>query len=130
MDKIELVMGEQMKKDVPRFKVGDTVKVHARIREDEKTRIQVFEGIVLGRKGSGLNETFRVRRISYGEGVERVFPLHSPVVDKVEVVKKGDVHRAKLYYLRGRVGKKYKVREKSRFERKEGLSDESPSSEV
>jgi len=112
VDRIKLVEGEQLKKDIPRFKVGDLVRVHVKIQEEDKTRTQVFEGIVIGRKGSGIRETFRVRRISYGEGVERVFPLHSPVVEKVEIAREGKVRRAKLYYLREKVGKRYRVKEK------------------
>ncbi len=122
MDKIKLIEAEHLKKEIPRFNVGDTVRVHVRIKEDEKVRVQVFEGIVIGRKGSGSRETFRVRRISYGEGVERVFPLHSPVVEKVEVVKPGKVHRAKLYYLRQKSGKGYKVEEKMESAAGEGSS--------
>jgi large subunit ribosomal protein L19 len=102
LDKIE---SEQLKKKVTTFNVGDTVKVHTRVVEGGKERIQVFQGIVLGRRGTGLNSTFTVRKISYGEGVERVFPLHSPGIAKIEVINKGRVRRARLNYLRGRVGK-------------------------
>ena len=102
LDKIE---AEQMKKDVIAFNVGDTVKVHTRVIEGEKERIQIYAGIVIGRKGVGLNENFTVRRVSYGEGVERVFPLHSPRIAKIEVEKRGSVRRAKLNYLRKRKGK-------------------------
>ena len=102
LDKIE---SEQYRKDAPQFAVGDTVRVHTKVVEGDKERIQVFSGVVIGRRGHGLNETFTVRRISYGEGVERVFPLHSPRVDKVEVERKGSVRRAKLTYLRKRLGK-------------------------
>ncbi|NQT46334.1 MAG: 50S ribosomal protein L19 [Candidatus Omnitrophica bacterium] len=101
-----------LKKDVSKFDVGDTVKVHIKISEEGKTRIQIFEGIVIGKKGSGVNEAFTVRRISYGEGVEKKFPLHAPSVAKIEVVRKGHVKRAKLYYLRGKVGKKTRVEER------------------
>jgi large subunit ribosomal protein L19 len=101
LDKIE---SEQFKKH-PRFKVGDAVRVHTRIREGEKERIQIFSGIVIARKGAGLNETFTVRRIASGVGVERVFPMHTPFIEKVEIERAGDVRRAKLYYLRKRVGK-------------------------
>ena len=101
-----------LKKDVPQFSVGDTVDVAVKIIEEGKTRLQTFEGIVIARAGSGLTETFTVRKVSYGEGVEMVFPLHSPSIDKVEVVKKGDVKRAKLYYLKRKVGKETKVDEK------------------
>lgn len=100
------------KQDKVNFSYGDTVKVHVKIPEEEgKVRIQTFEGIVMRRRGSGAGETFTVRRVSYGEGVERVFPLLSPMIDKIELVKKGKVKRAKLYYLRGRKGKKAKVTE-------------------
>jgi len=102
---IDKIDSEQLKKDVTPFNVGDTVKVHTRVVEGDKERIQIFAGIVIARKGSGLNEAFTVRKISYGEGVERVFPLHSPKVAKVEVTKAGKVRRARLHYLRGRKGK-------------------------
>jgi len=101
-DKIE---SEQFRKDSPKFDVGDSVRVHTKVVEGDKERIQIFSGVVIGRRGRGLNSTFTVRRISYGEGVERVFPLHSPRVDKIEVERKGDVRRAKLTYLRKRLGK-------------------------
>jgi len=102
LDKIE---SEQYRQDDPKFAVGDNVRVHTRVVEGDKERIQIFSGVVIGRRGHGLNETFTVRRISYGEGVERVFPLHSPRVDKIEVERKGQVRRAKLTYLRKRLGK-------------------------
>jgi large subunit ribosomal protein L19 len=102
LDKIE---SEQYRKNPVNFGVGDSVKVHTKVVEGDKERIQVFAGVVIGRRGHGLNETFTVRRISYGEGVERVFPIHSPRVDKVEVERKGSVRRAKLTYLRKRLGK-------------------------
>ncbi|CAA9218958.1 MAG: LSU ribosomal protein L19p [uncultured Chthoniobacterales bacterium] len=102
---IDTIEKEQQKSDVTSFKVGDGVRVHTRVREGDKERIQIFGGIVIGRKGSGINETFTVRRISYGEGVERVFPIHSPRIAKVEVEKAGKARRAKLNYLRGRKGK-------------------------
>ncbi len=102
LDKIE---SEQYRKEALKFNVGDSVKVHTKVVEGDKERIQVFAGVVIGRRGRGLNETFTVRRISYGEGVERVFPSHSPRVEKVEVERRGDVRRAKLTYLRKRVGK-------------------------
>ena len=104
MKLIEKIEGEQIKKQVP-FNVGDSVKVHTRVREGEKERTQIFAGIVIGHKGRGLNESFTVRRISYGEGVERVFPLNSPRIEKIEVEREGQVRRAKLFYLRGRKGK-------------------------
>jgi len=99
-------------RQVPRFKAGDTVRVHFQVIEGTRRRVQVFEGIVLKRQGSGVRETFTVRRLSSGVGVERTFPLHSPKIEKIEVTAIGDVNRAKLYYLRGRVGKKARVREK------------------
>jgi len=109
---MDLVESKYLKKDVPQFSVGDTVDVQLKIVEEGKGRIQTFEGVVIARAGSGLKETFTVRKISYGEGVEMVFPLHSPSIDKVNVVKKGDVRRAKLYYLKWKVGKETKVEEK------------------
>lgn len=102
LDKIE---SEQFRKNPADFGVGDTVRVHTKVVEGDKERIQIFAGVVIGKRGRGLNETFTVRRISYGEGVERVFPMHSPRVDKIEVERKGSVRRAKLTYLRKRVGK-------------------------
>jgi large subunit ribosomal protein L19 len=99
-------------RQVPRFKAGDTVKVHFQVIEGQRRRVQVFEGIVIKRQGSGARETFTVRKQSFGVGVERTFPLHSPKIEKIEVVAIGDVSRAKLYYLRGRVGKKARVRER------------------
>ena len=105
MNIIDTIAKEQQKTDVTKFKVGDGVRVHTRVREGDKERIQIFSGIVIGRKGTGLNQTFTVRRISYGEGVERVFPLHSPRIAKVEVEKQGRARRAKLNYLRNRKGK-------------------------
>jgi len=102
---------EQMKETVPTFNIGDTVRVHAKIVEGTKERIQVFEGVVFKRQGGGLRETFTVRRLSYGVGVEKTWPLHSPRVDRVEVVRRGIVRRAKLFYLRDRIGKAAKVKE-------------------
>ena len=102
---LKKIESEQFRKDDPKFNVGDTVRVHTKVVEGDKERIQIFSGVVLGKRGTGMNETFSVRRISYGEGVERIFPLHSPRVDKIEVERKGDVRRAKLTYLRKRVGK-------------------------
>lgn len=112
MDKIALVESKQLKKDIPKFNVGDVVRVQVKIVEQEKSRIQAFEGVVIRKKGSGLKQTFSVRRISYGEGVERTFLIHSPFVENVELVKTGKVARAKLYYLRKKVGKKGKIEEK------------------
>ena len=102
LDKIE---SEQFRKDAAKFNVGDTVRVHTRVVEGDKERIQIFSGVVIGRRGRGLNTNFTVRRISYGEGVERVFPLHSPRIDKIEVERQGEVRRAKLTYLRKRLGR-------------------------
>jgi large subunit ribosomal protein L19 len=102
---IEKINQEQVKKEVTAFNVGDTIKVHTRVVEGDKERIQIFAGIVIARKGCGVNEAFTVRKISYGEGVERVFPLHSPKVAKIEVTKPGRVRRSRLHYLRGRQGK-------------------------
>lgn len=105
MQIIEKIEGEQLKQNKPQFNVGDTVKVHTRVVEGSKERIQVFQGVVIGRKGRGVNECFTVRRISFGEGVERVFPVQSPKVEKVQVLREGKPRRAKLNYLRGRKGK-------------------------
>ncbi len=105
MNLIEKIESEQKKQDITAFHIGDTVKVHTRVIEGEKERIQIYSGIVIGRKGIGINANFTVRRLSYGEGVERVFPLHSPRIAKIEVERSGSVRRAKLNYLRGRKGK-------------------------
>src|SRR6187399_523023 len=102
---LDKIQSEQFRKDNAKFGVGDSVKVHTKVVEGDKERIQVFSGVVIGKRGRGLNETFTVRRISYGEGVERVFPIHSPRVEKIEVERKGAVRRAKLTYLRKRIGK-------------------------
>jgi large subunit ribosomal protein L19 len=110
---IDKLQSQQMKKNIPSFRVGDTVRVHIRIIEGDKERLQVFTGTVIARKGSGLSETFSVHRVAYGEGMERVFMLHSPRIAKIEIAKEGDVRRSKLYYLRGTSGKKSKV--KGRF---------------
>lgn len=112
MDALQEISKESFKQDVPKFMIGDTVKVHVLIQEGNKERIQIFEGTVIARKHGGISETFTVRRVSYGVGVERVFPLHSPHVAKVEVVRHGKVRRGKLYYLRNRVGKAAKVKER------------------
>lgn len=111
MNALEIISGSSKKTEVPSFSVGDTVKVHVKIKEGDKSRIQVFEGTVIAKKHGGISETFTVRRVAHGCGIERVFPLHSPVVDKVEIVRYGRVRRAKLYYLRDRVGKAAKVKE-------------------
>lgn len=104
----------QMKSGIPSFRVGDTVKVHAKVVEGDKERIQIFEGVVIGRQGSGMREAVRVRKLSYGVGVERLFPLHSPMVDKIELAKEGKVRRAKLYYLRDLRGRAARIKEKER----------------
>ncbi len=114
MNIIDKVERQGMRKDVPEFDSGDTVRVHVKIVEGDKERIQVFEGVVIGRQGGGLRERFRVRKLSYGIGVERIFPLHSPRVDKIEVTRRGRVRRAKLYYLRDRKGKAAQVKERRR----------------
>ena len=111
MDYVKQLTAGMLKENAPEIKIGSTVKVHVKIREGERERIQVFEGTVIARNNSGISETFTVRRASYGVGVERVFPVHSPNVDKVELVRTGKVRRAKLYYLRDRVGKAAKVKE-------------------
>ncbi len=113
MKQIEELESKFKKENIPSFAVGDTIDVHFKIREENKMRIQVFTGIVISKKGRGINQNFTVRRISYGEGVERIFPVHSPLIDKIIVKKKGKVRRSKLYYLRERRGKKAtKVKEK------------------
>lgn len=112
MDMIQLIEQEQMRRDLPRFAPGDTVRVHVVVSEGGRERIQLFEGVVLGRKGGGLTETFIVRRIASGVGVERSFPLHSPRLNKIEVLRRGAVRRAKLYYLRGLRGKAARIKEK------------------
>jgi large subunit ribosomal protein L19 len=111
MDALKLIAQDSMKKELPVVEVGNTVKVHVRIREGERERIQLFEGTVIAKQHGGISESFTVRRVAHGVGVERVFPIHSPTVDKVEVVRKGRVRRGKLYYLRNRVGKAAKVKE-------------------
>ena len=112
MEKIQAFVNEQLKTELPKFGIGDGVKVYIRITEGEKERIQLFEGTVIARHGGGISETFTVRRVSYGVGVEKTFPIHSPNVDKIEVFRRAKVRRAKLYYLRDRVGKAAKVKEK------------------
>ena len=111
MNALELISKDSIKEEAPSFNIGDTVKVHVKIKEGDKSRIQIFEGTVIAKKHGGVSETFTVRRVAHGCGIERVFPLHSPVVEKVEVVRSGKVRRAKLYYLRDRVGKAAKVKE-------------------
>lgn len=112
MDAIKIVEEGYKKKDIQSFRVGDTVRVTMRVKEGEKERLQAFEGAVIARRGSGSRETFTVRKISYGIGVEKIFPLHSPLIEDIKVVKRGDVRRAKLYYLRSKKGKAAKIKEK------------------
>jgi large subunit ribosomal protein L19 len=121
MDILKSIEHEQLKNKIPELRIGNTVRVHVRIKEGNKERIQVFEGIIIKKQGGGVNETFTVRRISYGVGVEKTFLVHSPMVEKVEVVRVGKARRAKLYYLRDRVGKAAKTKEKvgARIETKE-----------
>ncbi|OGV48175.1 MAG: 50S ribosomal protein L19 [Lentisphaerae bacterium GWF2_52_8] len=108
---MEKINKEQCKKDIPDFQIGDTIKVHTRIVEGENERVQVFTGVVIGRKGGGIRETFTLRRVAFGIGVERVFPLNSPRIEKIVVERQGKVRRAKLYYLRGKIGKAARVKE-------------------
>ena len=112
MDLIKALNEKQLQAEVPQVEVGDTVRVHVKVKEGSRERIQVFEGIVIAKKHGGIEETITVRRLAYGVGVEKVFPIHSPSIEKIETVRKGYVRRAKLYYLRGRVGKAAKIREK------------------
>jgi large subunit ribosomal protein L19 len=112
MNRTDLVDRAQLRDDVPAFAPGDTVKVHVRVVEGNRERTQVFQGVVIRRQGSGLHETFTVRKVSFGVGVERTFPVHSPIIARIEVMSRGDVRRAKLYYLRDRIGKAAKVRER------------------
>ena len=111
MEIIKAIEQEQLKSDLPKFSAGDTVKVHIRVKEGKRERIQIFEGVVLKRQNGGVRETFTVRKISFGVGVEKIFPVHSPSIEKIEVTRKGKVRRAKLNYLRDRVGKAAKVKE-------------------
>lgn len=112
MQIIKAIESEQLKKDIPDFQPGDTVRVHVKVVEGNRERIQVFEGVVIAKKGGGLRETFTVRRVSYGVGVERTFPIHSPRIDKIEVMRRGKVRRAKLYYLRERTGKAARIKDR------------------
>ena len=112
MNTLDALDADSLRDDIPEFRPGDTVKVHVRVVEGNRSRIQVFQGVVLRRQGGGIRETFTVRKVSFGVGVERTFPVHTPVVEKVEVVTRGDVRRAKLYYLRELRGKKAKIKEK------------------
>ncbi|WP_067921859.1 50S ribosomal protein L19 [Alicyclobacillus shizuokensis] len=111
MDLVREITQEQLRSDIPEFRPGDTLRVHVRVREGQRERVQVFEGVVIRRRGGGISETYTVRKVSYGVGVERTFPLHSPNIEKIEVVRRGRVRRAKLYYLRGRSGKAARIKE-------------------
>ncbi|GIM47568.1 50S ribosomal protein L19 [Collibacillus ludicampi] len=111
MDIVRQITEEQLRKDIPDFRAGDTLRVHVKVKEGNRERIQVFEGVVIKRRGSGISETFTVRKVSYGVGVERTFPLHTPKIDKIEVVRRGRVRRAKLYYLRNLTGKAARIKE-------------------
>ena len=115
MQKLDSVDAASLKSDIPAFGPGDTVKVHVNIIEGTRSRVQVFQGVVIGRQGDGVRETFTVRKVSFQVGVERTFPVHSPIIDHIEIVTRGDVRRAKLYYLRDRSGKAAKIREKREF---------------
>ena len=112
MNRTDLIDQASLRDDIPDFQTGDTLKVHVRVVEGNKQRVQVFQGAVIRRQGGGIHETFTVRKLSYGVGVERTFPVHSPIIEKIEVVTLGDVRRAKLYYLRDRIGKAAKVKER------------------
>ena len=112
MQTLDFVDAKSLKTDLPDFRPGDTVKVHVKVVEGNRSRIQVFQGVVIRRHGGGIRETFTVRKVSFGVGVERTFPLHTPIVEKIEIVTRGDVRRAKLYYLRNLTGKKAKIKEK------------------
>jgi len=112
MQTLDSIDAASLRSDVPDFRAGDTVKVHVRVREGNRERVQVFQGVVIARQGGGVRETFTVRKVSFGVGVERVFPVHTPIIDHIEVVTRGDVRRAKLYYLRDLRGKKAKIKER------------------
>jgi large subunit ribosomal protein L19 len=120
MKTLDAVDAASLKTGIPDFRAGDTVKVHVKVVEGNKTRVQLFQGVVIARSGSGVSETFTVRKVSYGVGVERTFPLHTPIIEKLEVVSRGDVRRAKLYYLRDLRGKKAKIRERRENVKTEG----------
>jgi len=130
MDIIQSLEKAQLKASIPSFRVGDTVRVHAKVVEGDKERIQVFEGVVIGRQGAGAREVIRVRKLSYGVGVERLFPLHSPMIEKIELAKQGKVRRAKLYFLRELRGKAARIKEKERsLAAVAGATQEEPSAE-
>ena len=124
MNVLDAVDAASLRKDIPNFRPGDELKVHVRVIEGNKSRVQVFQGLVISRRGSGIRETFTVRKISYGVGVERVFPVHAPVIEKIELVRKGEVRRAKLYYLRDLRGKAAKIRERRGGEELEAIYSE------
>ena len=130
MDIVRKVEGTYLKKNLPEFAPGDTVKVYGKIIEGERERVQVFEGTVIARKHGGTAETFTVRKVSYGVGVERIFPLHSPMIEKIEVSKRGKVRRAKLYYLRGKSGKEMRIEERKERAPKANLREENMESGV
>jgi large subunit ribosomal protein L19 len=124
MDLLRAVDNSQIRTDLPRFRPGDTVRVHVKIKEGDKYRIQVFEGVIIAQKSNRVSSTFTVRKVSFGYGIERIFPLHSPIIEKLEVVKSGKVRRARLYYLRGRRGKAARLKETGRIERApEGIAN-------
>lgn len=126
MNVLDAVDAASLRKDLPNFRPGDELKVHVRVIEGNKSRIQVFQGLVIARQGSGIRETFTVRKISYGVGVERIFPVHAPVIEKIELVRKGEVRRAKLYYLRDLRGKAAKIRERRGADDLETIYAEAP----
>ena len=130
MNKVDVVEKSQLRDDIPEFRPGDTVKVHVRVVEGTRERVQVFQGVVLGRQNGGLRETFTVRKISFGVGVERSFPVHSPSIAKLEVVTRGKVRRAKLYYLRELKGKKARIKERREAYAELVPSDEEPTTEA
>jgi large subunit ribosomal protein L19 len=117
MDLLRAVDNSQIRTDLPRFRPGDTVRVHVKIKEGDKYRIQVFEGVVIAQKSNSISSTFTVRKVSFGYGIERIFPVHSPIIEKLEIVKSGKVRRARLYYLRGRRGKAARLKETGRIAR-------------
>ena len=122
MNLLESVVNSQLRTDIPAFRPGDTIRVHVKIKEGDKYRIQIFEGVVIARKKNGVSSTFTVRKVSSGYGIERIFPFHSPIIDKLEIVKSGKVRRARLYYLRGRRGKAARLKESGRIEPATGRS--------
>ena len=123
---IKTVEENYLKKSLPDFRVGDTVKVYSKVQEGEKERLQIFDGVIIRKRGSGTGATFTVRKISYGIGVERIFPLHSPSVDRIEIVTRGRVRRARLYYLRDKIGKGTKIKRRTVVIPEEGIEDSAP----